>query len=153
MFLLLTLSFAFWLIVIAPRFIPCHNSVQEIILCELSYPLIVCKIVWHPLYTQFPVMNFLQNDGTTEPKLTFNSLLMSLIVCHLFAWMILLISFTKSPMMKRWLWPGLQFFNDSHLSWKCLCQSCTGVSDRSPYILFICDALEELQHLLLLRNE
>ncbi|XP_023217380.1 uncharacterized protein LOC111619796 [Centruroides sculpturatus] len=36
MFPLLALSFAFWLVVMAPRFNTCHNSVQEIVLSTIS---------------------------------------------------------------------------------------------------------------------
>ncbi|GIY24178.1 hypothetical protein CDAR_300661 [Caerostris darwini] len=67
MFPLLTLSSAFWLVVITPRFITCHNCVQEIALSTISEymlqgqspakpPLIVYEILWHPLCIQFPVM-------------------------------------------------------------------------------------------------
>ncbi|GIX96157.1 hypothetical protein CEXT_743921, partial [Caerostris extrusa] len=32
-------------------------------------PLTVCKIVWHPLCTEFPITHFLSNDGKNRTEI------------------------------------------------------------------------------------
>ncbi|GIZ01105.1 hypothetical protein CEXT_43821 [Caerostris extrusa] len=81
MFPLLTSSFACWL---APRFITWHN-VQEIVLSTIKEQKLQGQS------TQFPVMQFLCNDGTIETKLTPHSSLMPYIMCRLLAQVIWLL--------------------------------------------------------------